>query len=61
MMNVFIILDKMDKIGLQKAWQKNWKRWICKEECRDLSSLFKDDADVEGIRFLKEKLEGYLA
>ena len=54
---VFIILDKMDKIGAEGVAKELEEMGCLKENVETYLQLFKDVApDVTGIRFLKEKL-----
>ena len=54
---VFIILDKMDKIGAEGVAKELEEMGYVKENVETYLQLFKDVApDVTGIRFLKEKL-----
>lgn len=54
---VFIILDKMDKIGAEGVAKELEEMGYAKENVETYLQLFKDVApDVTGIRFLKEKL-----
>ena len=54
---VFIILDKMDKIGAEGVAKELEEMGYLKENLETYLQLFKDVApDVTGIRFLKEKL-----
>ena len=58
---VFIILDKMDKIGLEGVEKELIENGYEKENVEKYLELFKVVTnDVAGIEFLKEKLEGYL-
>lgn len=59
---VFIILDKMDKIGLDGVAAELEECGYEKEAVEKYLRLFKEITnDVEGIRYCKEKLEGFLA
>lgn len=59
--NVFIILDKMDKIGLEGVASELAASGYEKESIDKYLELFEPiTTDVEGVRFCKEKLEGYL-
>ena len=59
--NVFIILDKMDKIGLEGVASELAASGYEKESIDKYLELFElITTDVEGVRFCKEKLEGYL-
>ena len=54
---VFIILDKMDKIGAEGVAKELEEMGYAKENVETYLQLFQDVApDVTGIRFLKEKL-----
>ena len=60
--NVFIILDKMDKIGLDGVAAELEENGYAKESVEKYLQLFKEITnDVEGVRYCKEKLEGFLA
>lgn len=59
--DVFIILDKMDKIGLDGVEKELQEHGYPKEAVEKYLQLFKEITnDVEGVRYCKEKLEGYL-
>lgn len=59
--NVFITLDKMDKIGLDGVAAELEENGYAKEKIETYLVLFKEITnDVEGVRFCKEKLEGFL-
>lgn len=59
--NVFIILDKMDKIGMDGVASELEECGYAKESVDKYLQLFKEITnDVEGVRFCKEKLEGFL-
>ena len=59
--NVFIILDKMDKIGLEGVASELAASGYDKESIDKYLELFElITTDVEGVRFCKEKLAGYL-
>lgn len=59
--NVFIILDKMDKIGLDGVQEELLKEGYSKESAEKYMQLFKEITnDIEGVRYCKEKLEGFL-
>ena len=54
---VFIILDKMDKIGAQGVADELLEMGYDREKAESYLKLFEEASpDVEGIRFLKEKL-----
>lgn len=58
---VFIILDKMDKIGLDGVAAELEKEGFAKESVEKYLELFqKVTPDTEGVRFVKEKLGDYL-
>ena len=60
--NVFITLDKMDKIGLDGVAAELEENGYAKESVETYLQLFKEITnDVEGVRYCKEKLEGFLA
>lgn len=60
--NVFIILDKMDKIGMDGVASELEGYGYEKESVEKYLQLFKEITnDVEGVRLCKEKLEGFLA
>ncbi len=59
--NVFITLDKMDKIGLDGVQAELEECGYAKEAVETYLQLFKEITnDVEGVRWCKEKLAGYL-
>lgn len=59
--NVFITLDKMDKIGLDGVQAELEECGYAKESVEKYLQLFKEITnDVEGVRWCKEKLAGYL-
>lgn len=59
--NVFIILDKMDKIGLDGVAAELEANGYAKESVDKYLALFKEITnDVEGVRYCKEKLAGFL-
>lgn len=59
--DVFIILDKMDKIGLDGVEKELQEHGYPKEAVEKYLQLFKEiKNDIEGVRYCKEKLEGYL-
>ena len=58
---VFIILDKMDKIGLEGVAEELEKEGFAKESIDKYLELFKGVENAEnGIAYLAEKLEGFL-
>lgn len=58
---VFIILDKMDKIGLDGVAAELEKEGFGKECIDKYLELFRGvTSDLAGVRYLKEKLEGVL-
>ncbi len=60
--NVFIILDKMDKIGLEGVAAELEENGYAKESVEKYLQLFKEITnDVQGVRYCKEKLEGFLS
>ncbi len=59
--NVFIILDKMDKIGLDGVEAELLESGYTKESVDKYLQLFKEITnDIAGVRYCKEKLEGFL-
>lgn len=59
--NVFIILDKMDKIGLDGVANELEANGYAKESIDKYLDLFKVITnDVDGVMYCKEKLEGFL-
>lgn len=59
--NVFITLDKMDKIGFEGVQTELEENGYEKESVEKYLQLFKEITnDVEGVRRCKEKLEGFL-
>lgn len=59
--DVFIILDKMDKIGLDGVEKELQEHGYPREAVEKYLQLFKEITnDIEGVRYCKEKLEGYL-
>ncbi len=59
--NVFIILDKMDKIGLDGVKKELEECGYAKECVEKYLQIFEEITnDVAGVRWCKEKLEGYL-
>jgi histidyl-tRNA synthetase len=58
---VFIILDKMDKIGLEGVAAELEAEGFAKESIETYLGLFKEiTSDVAGVRYCKEKLAGVL-
>ena len=58
---VFIILDKMDKIGLEGVAEELEKEGFAKESIDKYLGLFKGVEDAEdGIAYLAKELEGFL-
>lgn len=58
---VFIILDKMDKIGLDGVAEELEKEGFAKESIDTYLGMFKEITnDVEGVRFIKERLKDVL-
>ena len=59
--NVFITLDKMDKIGLEGVAEELEKEGFAKESIDTYLGLFKEiTSDIEGVRYCKEKLKDVL-
>ena len=59
--NVFIILDKMDKIGLDGVVAELLESGYAKESVDKYLQLFKEITnDIAGVRYCKEKLAGFL-
>ena len=59
--NVFITLDKMDKIGLDGVRNELEESGYAKESVDKYLQMFEEITnDIEGIRYCKEKLEGFL-
>ena len=58
---VFIILDKMDKIGLEGVAEELEKEGFSKESIDTYLGMFKEiTSDIEGVRYCKEKLKDVL-
>ncbi|MBS6195364.1 MAG: histidine--tRNA ligase [Clostridiales bacterium] len=58
---VFIILDKMDKIGLEGVREELEKEGFAKESIDTYLAMFEEiTADIQGVRYVKEKLAGVL-
>ena len=59
--NVFITLDKMDKIGMEGVAAELEENGYAKESVEKYLQLFQEITDdVEGVRWCKEKLQGFL-
>ena len=59
--NVFITLDKMDKIGLDGVRNELEESGYAKESVDKYLQMFEEITnDIEGIRYCKDKLEGFL-
>lgn len=59
--SVFITLDKMDKIGLEGVEKELEENGYEKESIEKYLQIFKEITnDVEGVRWCKEKLQGFL-
>lgn len=59
---VFIILDKMDKIGLDGVADELKEAGYAEESVEKYLKLFAEITnDVAGVRYCKDKLEGFLA
>ena len=59
--NVFITLDKMDKIGLDGVRNELEESGYSKESVDKYLQMFEEITnDIEGIRYCKEKLAGFL-
>ncbi|MBM6750272.1 histidine--tRNA ligase [Mediterraneibacter glycyrrhizinilyticus] len=60
--NVFITLDKMDKIGLEGVAAELKENGYAQESVDKYLALFQEITDdVEGVRMCREKLQGFLA
>lgn len=58
---VFIILDKMDKIGLDGVAEELKKEGFSEESVAKYLELFKEvTPDIQGITFIQDKLGGFL-
>ena len=58
---VFIILDKMDKIGLEGVREELEKEGFSKDSIDIYLGMFKEiTTDIEGVRYCKEKLSDVL-
>ena len=58
---VFIILDKMDKIGLEGVEEELLKEGFAQEAVSRYLTMFREvTPDISGVRYLREKLAGYL-
>ncbi len=59
--SVFITLDKMDKIGLDGVAEELQKEGYAQEAIDKYLAMFREvTPDVAGVRYLKDKLEGFL-
>ena len=59
--SVFIILDKMDKIGLEGVAEELEKEGFSKDSIDTYLGMFKEiTTDIEGVRYCKEKLSDVL-
>ncbi len=59
--NVFIILDKMDKIGLSGVKEELMEAGYSEEICDKYLALFGETENTEsGVKFLQDKLKGFL-
>lgn len=59
--NVYIVLDKMDKIGLDGVEAELQEIGHSKESVETYMQLFQEiTGDIEGVRFCKKKLSGFL-
>lgn len=59
---VFIILDKMDKIGLDGVEEELAREGFAQEAIDTYLGLFKEvTGDIQGVNYLKEKLQGVLS
>ena len=58
--NVFITLDKMDKIGLEGVAAELKENGYAEESVEKYLQLFKEITNVAGVRSCKERLEGFL-
>ena len=58
---VFIILDKMDKIGLEGVAKELEEEGFAKESIDTYLAMFKEiSSDIQGVRYCKEKLADVL-
>ena len=58
---VFIILDKMDKIGMEGVAAELEEAGFAKESVEKYLDLFKTmGSGIDGVKYCKEKLEGFL-
>ena len=58
---VFIILDKMDKIGIEGVAEELEKEGFSRSSIANYLNLFQNiEPNIEGIRYLKKELDGYL-
>ena len=59
--SIFITLDKMDKIGLDGVAEELEKEGFARESIDTYLGMFKEiTSDIEGVRFIKEKLKDVL-
>ncbi len=59
---VFIILDKMDKIGMEGVAKELEELGYSAQNVATYLSLFEEiNDDITGVQYLKEKLEGHLS
>ena len=58
---VFIILDKMDKIGLEGVSEELEKEGFARESIDTYLGMFREiTSDIQGVRYIKEKLKDVL-
>lgn len=58
---VFIILDKMDKIGMDGVAQELAKEGFAQESIDRYLSMFREVTEgIEGVRYLRDRLDGVL-
>lgn len=59
--NVFIILDKMDKIGIDGVAAELTESGYAADSIEKYMALFREiNSDISGVRYCREKLEGFL-
>lgn len=59
--NVFITLDKMDKIGIDGVAKELTESGYSTDSIEKYMGLFREiNSDISGVRYCREKLEGYL-